>query len=180
MNWPADPAGWLTPPGLLQVWVAEVPRGVIAGHIALEDVTSGGKAAEVARLFVTPAARRHSVATALIAEAARWAGDHGYRLTLNVVDEQRSAAVAFYESTGWRHTHHGRLDDTRRRARPPAPLRSRRRRTRLASGGRHPRARFRTHANRRSWARSSATRPPRSPSVSYRAPELGAAESLGT
>jgi GNAT superfamily N-acetyltransferase len=105
MNWPADPAGWLTPPGLLQAWVAEIPRGVIAGHIALEEVTCGGEAAEVARFFVTPAARRHSVATALIAEAARWAGDHGYRLTLNVVDEHRSAAVAFYESTGWRHTH---------------------------------------------------------------------------
>jgi GNAT superfamily N-acetyltransferase len=110
MNWPADPGGWLTPPAMLRAWVAEIPRGVIAGHLALQHVAAGagGSAqpcAEVARLFVTPAARRRSVATALLARAARWVGDHGYRLTLNVVEEDGSAAVALYESTGWRYTH---------------------------------------------------------------------------
>jgi GNAT superfamily N-acetyltransferase len=111
VNWPVDPEGWLTPPGMLQAWVAEFPRVVIAGHLALQRVTdavAGSSAeprAEVARLFVTPAARRRSVATALLNQAAEWVGDHGYELTLNVVDEDRSAAVALYESTGWRFTH---------------------------------------------------------------------------
>jgi GNAT superfamily N-acetyltransferase len=110
VNWPADPEGWLTPPAMLRAWVAEMPGGVIGGHLALQHVAAdaAGPAeprAEVARLFVTPAARRRSVATALLARAARWAGDHGYLLTLNVVDEDRSAAIALYESTGWRYTH---------------------------------------------------------------------------
>jgi GNAT superfamily N-acetyltransferase len=112
MNWPADPQGWLTPPGMLQAWVAEFPRGVIAGHLALLRVTapdptdaSARPYAEVTRLFVTPAARRRSVATALLDQAVRWVGGHGYQLTLNVVDERGSAAVAVYEATGWRHTH---------------------------------------------------------------------------
>ncbi|MEV0713598.1 hypothetical protein [Asanoa sp. NPDC050611] len=37
--------------------------------------------------------------------ATDWAAAHDVRLSLEVTDEQRSAAVAFYAATGWRHTH---------------------------------------------------------------------------
>jgi GNAT superfamily N-acetyltransferase len=99
LNWPADPHRWLTPPGLLEAWVAAGPGGVIDGHVAVQPP------GELCRLFVTPAARRRSVGRALVSEVTAWAAARDLRLTLNVTDEQRSAAVAFYEATGWRHTH---------------------------------------------------------------------------
>ncbi|MEV4533791.1 GNAT family N-acetyltransferase [Asanoa sp. NPDC049518] len=98
LNWPSDPVGWLDPPGLARAWVAELPEGTIAGHVAIQ----GG---ELCRLFVTPAARRRSVGTALVGQATAWAAEHGIRLSLEVTDEQRSAAVAFYAANGWQHTH---------------------------------------------------------------------------
>ncbi|MFB9698211.1 GNAT family N-acetyltransferase, partial [Amorphoplanes digitatis] len=44
------------------------------------------------------------VAGALVRRARSWAAEHGYRLTLAVTDEHRSAAVAFYEATGWQYS----------------------------------------------------------------------------
>jgi GNAT superfamily N-acetyltransferase len=98
LNWPDDPIAWFTPPGMAQAWVAELTPGTIAGHVAVQ----GG---EVTRLFVTPAARRRAVGTALVRAATAWAADRGVGLGLEVADEQGSAAVAFYAATGWRHTH---------------------------------------------------------------------------
>jgi len=105
LNWPADPTGWLDPPGLARAWVAELPEGTIAGHVAVQ-------AGELCRLFVTPAARRRSVGTALVREATAWAAEHDLSLSLDVTDEQRSAAVAFYAATGWQHTHTSQADWT--------------------------------------------------------------------
>ncbi|WP_433365778.1 GNAT family N-acetyltransferase [Actinoplanes sp. CA-142083] len=98
-NWPADPAGWLSPPRLLRAWVAELPEVGLAGHVAVQGD------GEVSRLFVVPGARRQGVAEALVRQAVAWARASGQVLTLNVTDEQRSAAIAFYEATGWRYTH---------------------------------------------------------------------------
>jgi GNAT superfamily N-acetyltransferase len=98
LNWPADPARWLTPPSLAAAWVASLDDLPVAGHIAVLD--SGEL--EVARLFVTPAARRRSVARALLTAAAEWAPGP---LTLTVTDEERSAAIPLYEAAGWRYTH---------------------------------------------------------------------------
>jgi len=39
-------------------------------------------------------------------------------LTLNVADEHRSPAIAFYEATGWRHTHTTDADWTSPDGRP--------------------------------------------------------------
>jgi GNAT superfamily N-acetyltransferase len=111
LNWPADPHGWLTPPGLLQAWVAELPDGGLAGHVVLSR-TAGRSQAELSRLFVTPAARRRSVATALVTHAVDWASRRGMDVTLTVVNEHRSSAIAFYEATGWRHTHDSTADWT--------------------------------------------------------------------
>lgn len=98
LNWPDDPRAWLEPADA--AWVAEDGEGVIVGHVAV-------KRYELCRLFVVPAARRQpfSVGRSLVARVRTWAERRGCRLTLNVVDEQRSAAVAFYEATGWRFTH---------------------------------------------------------------------------
>ena len=68
VNWPADPAGWLTPGGLLGAWVAEVD-GVVVGHVALIEARArtagawaehtgspGSAVGEVTRLCVSRAA----------------------------------------------------------------------------------------------------------------------------
>jgi len=111
LNWPSDPRGWLTPPRLLQAWIAEEPDGAVAGHVAVQrlpEVADGqapARHAELSRLYITPVARRRSLASALVGRARSWAAEYGCELTLNVTDEHRSAAVAFYEATGWRHSH---------------------------------------------------------------------------
>ncbi len=107
LNWPTDPRNWLNPPRLLQAWIAEEAQGRVNGHVAVQRPHSETPArhVELSRLFVAPAARRRSLASALIDHVRTWAAEHGYDLTLNVTDEHRSAAVAFYEATGWRHTH---------------------------------------------------------------------------
>lgn len=98
LNWPADPRGWLEPPGLLGAWVC----GDIDGHVAVHELD--GERAEVTRLFVAPAARRRKVGRTLVEHVKAWAAAHGRSLVLEVVaDEQRSAAIALYEATGWRH-----------------------------------------------------------------------------
>ncbi|HEX5594920.1 MAG TPA: GNAT family N-acetyltransferase [Micromonosporaceae bacterium] len=118
MNWPADPHGWLTPPRLLQAWIAESPRGSVVGHVAVQrlpaasDSQAPARHAELSRLYVTATARRRSVASALVRQAKLWAAGQGYDLTLYVTNEPRSAAVAFYEATGWQHSHTTDVDWT--------------------------------------------------------------------
>jgi GNAT superfamily N-acetyltransferase len=99
MAWPADPAGWLTPPGVAAAWVASLADVPLAGHALLVDRPSGDL--ELARLFVRPAARRRAVAAALLTAAA----SRGRPLVLEVVDDGRSPAIALYEAAGWHHTH---------------------------------------------------------------------------
>ncbi|MEU5943615.1 GNAT family N-acetyltransferase [Micromonospora sp. NPDC047548] len=124
LNWPADPHQWLTPPRLLQAWIADGPDGAIAGHVAVQRTLNApasqapARHAELSRLYVTPAARRRSVASALVRDARSWAAEHGYDLTLNVTDEHRSAAVAFYEASGWQHSHTTDADWTTPDGRP--------------------------------------------------------------
>jgi GNAT superfamily N-acetyltransferase len=105
LHWPADPRGWLDPPRLLQAWVVEAVEGTVDGHVAVQRIHDAGHHVELSRLFVAPAARRRALAGALVNHARTWAAEHECDLTLNVTDEHRSAAVAFYEATGWRHTH---------------------------------------------------------------------------
>jgi hypothetical protein len=53
----------------------------------------------------------------LARHARSWAAE----LTLNVTDELRSAAVAFYEATGWQHSHTTDADWTTPDGRPVKP-----------------------------------------------------------
>ncbi len=102
-NWPADPARWLTPNGIACAWVAMTRESPVAGHVVLRQPaagTSGGRTAEVSRLFVDPAARRQGIARALLREAIGWAALNGLDLGLEVTDGLR-AARALYERTGF-------------------------------------------------------------------------------
>lgn len=91
VDWPADPARWLTPSDLLTAWVAVSGDGV-TGHIGL---TMEGT---VTRLFVRPSARGAGLAERLLDTACKEAA---MPLTLEVSDEGR-AAIALYERAGWR------------------------------------------------------------------------------
>lgn len=117
MNWPADPADWLTPPDTLGAWTA-VRDGAVVGHVVLRagfddldpllaeagDVAdvAPDRLASVARLFVVPAARRLGLGAALIRHVTTEAAARDLRLALDVVDDGRGAAQALYESAGWR------------------------------------------------------------------------------
>lgn len=102
--WPDDPAGWLTPPGVVGAWVAESETEnvghVTAGHIIVGHVIVVEKSSEwwVSRLFVTPAARGLSVGRALLAQARTHAC--GRPLMLDVIEDSADA-LALYERTGW-------------------------------------------------------------------------------
>jgi ribosomal protein S18 acetylase RimI-like enzyme len=105
-NWPTDPARWLRPPGILQAWVAATEDVPVAGHVLLMrplpgDRSAAGGAAEVSRLFVDPAARRHGVAWALLETAKRSAAANDLDLFLDVTDHL-AAARALYQRAGFR------------------------------------------------------------------------------
>jgi GNAT superfamily N-acetyltransferase len=105
---------------LLQAWITEGAGGAVDGHVAVQRLPSDApdRQIELSRLFVAPAARRHSLASSLVDHVRAWAAEHNYDLTLNVTDEHRSAAVAFYEATGWRHSHTTDADWTTPDGRP--------------------------------------------------------------
>lgn len=109
LHWPADPHRWLSPPRALHAWIAERKPGTAIGHVAVHRADCAPEQAftgmaEISRLFVAPAARRHRVATMLLRHARQWAAAHGRDLALEVVEDHRSAAAtALYERTGWQH-----------------------------------------------------------------------------
>ncbi|WP_223167992.1 GNAT family N-acetyltransferase [Nonomuraea sp. SYSU D8015] len=91
VDWPDDPAGWLTPDGLVRAWVA-AEAGIVLGHVALTGDL------EITRLFVTPAARGRGVA-ALLLHTVRAAARTPLKLQ---VSSEGTAAIRFYERSGWR------------------------------------------------------------------------------
>ena len=113
-NWPADPARWLTPSGTMRAWVATTSELPVAGHVIVRHLPStavGASAAELSRLFVSPAARRQGIALALLEEAVRWATANNLDLVLEV-DEHLRAARALYERAGFQLVETGPADRT--------------------------------------------------------------------
>ena len=100
-NWPADPAQWLRPPGILRAWVAATGDVPVAGHVILQRPLPGERSAEVSRLFVAPAARRRGVASALLETAMRSAVANDLDLFLDVTDHLADAR-ALYQRAGFR------------------------------------------------------------------------------
>ncbi|MGQ4512363.1 GNAT family N-acetyltransferase [Streptomyces sp. DW26H14] len=117
LNWPADPAGWLSPPALDAAWVALDPAdGTVVGHVGLSRATPDDLAARlwsertgtgpsatavVGRLFVSPAARGRGAGARLLAAAVGAARADGRQPVLDVL-ESDTAARALYERLGWR------------------------------------------------------------------------------
>lgn len=111
-RWPADPAGWLSPDRLLAGWVA-VEEAAVLGHVVLHGNAGpikGRQLASVSRLFVRPGARGRGLGEALLATATEYAAGRDLGLMLEVVEEDRSAAIALYERLGWRHAGHRTAD----------------------------------------------------------------------
>jgi GNAT superfamily N-acetyltransferase len=110
---PVDVDGFIAPPQELAAWVAELDAQVV-GHVALHDTGADdtmdlaakatGRAPEqlalVARVLVSPGARRRGVAQALLATAVADAHDRGRHPVLEVA-VHFDAAIALYESCGW-------------------------------------------------------------------------------
>ncbi|NUW37685.1 GNAT family N-acetyltransferase [Nonomuraea sp. SMC257] len=117
VDWPGDPAGWLTPDDLAQAWVAVDDDGrTVLGHVGLTRpdphvtrLVGVSVSAVVSRLFVVPRARGRSVAAGLLAAARAAHPSDGPPLTLEVSSEGR-AAIAFYERNGWRRVSSSRGD----------------------------------------------------------------------
>jgi ribosomal protein S18 acetylase RimI-like enzyme len=113
-NWPADPAGWLTPPETVGAWVAASNEVPVMGHVVLRQLpvdSAGQAAAEVSRLFVAPAARRQGVAQALLDQAKHWATANHQDLVLEVTDNLQ-AAQKLYEQANFRHSATNQADWT--------------------------------------------------------------------
>lgn len=112
VDWPVDPAAWLTPAALLTAWTAELD-GQVVGHVGLCAPGEGDAAAAlwrsrpgrpapavISRLYVSPAARGHGLGAALLDRAVRAARTRGLHPVLDVV--AADPAAAFYERLGWR------------------------------------------------------------------------------
>lgn len=109
----SQPKIWLTPPGLLKAWVAEI-AGKVVGHVAVsrsndeeavslwlnQSRSNADKVAVLARLFVVPEARKRAVGERLMRAAVGYAQDNGIRLVLDVMTKD-AAAIRLYTRLGW-------------------------------------------------------------------------------
>ncbi|MFF1397380.1 GNAT family N-acetyltransferase [Streptomyces sp. NPDC058287] len=140
VDWPADPAGRLTPHGMTDAWVVMAGADVV-GHMALTPpglalATTAGlpewRLLAVARLFVGTRARRRGVAALLLDRAIGTAAARGQTPVLEVETAAR-AAIGLYERAGRRHvgtstadwtTADGRLARMRTYLAPAPPMNS--------------------------------------------------------
>ena len=109
-----DLGAFISSPDAIDAWVAEID-GTIIGHVALHRRTSDeammlaarasgrpvSDLAVVARLLVSPPARRAGVARALLATAVHAARARGSRPMLDVA-ATFTAAIQLYGANGWR------------------------------------------------------------------------------
>jgi GNAT superfamily N-acetyltransferase len=109
-----DLSAFISSPDAIAAWVAEID-GAIVGHVALHRRTSdeamvlaaaaSGRPVSdltvVARLLVSPPARRRGVARSLLATAVHAARNRGLRPMLDVAT-RLEPAIRLYEANGWR------------------------------------------------------------------------------
>lgn len=115
LHLPDDPMSFVEVHDALGAWVA-LDDGALVGHVCLRPeanpkmmaVASEATGlpyeglAVVARLFVSPSARRRGVGVGLLRHAASEAWALGRQPVLDVVLHSASPAVALYEREGWR------------------------------------------------------------------------------
>jgi GNAT superfamily N-acetyltransferase len=113
---PDDLWSFLSHPSALGIWVAEL-EGRIVGHVALHASSMPGVVAlaseslgvpperlgVVARLMVSPLARRMGIGQLLLEWATREALERELWPVLDVVTDH-AAGIALYERAGWRKT----------------------------------------------------------------------------
>ncbi|WP_340560394.1 GNAT family N-acetyltransferase [Streptomyces sp. GSL17-111] len=97
----AEPEQWLTPPGLMAAWVAEL-SGRIVGHVAVSG-SGDGRAGMLERLFVLPEARRRRAGERLVQAAEGFAQARRLALELEVLAKDE-AAIRLYKRLGWSET----------------------------------------------------------------------------
>jgi ribosomal protein S18 acetylase RimI-like enzyme len=112
--WPDDPAAWLQPHGTLESWVA-TDGNAVTGHVVLRSAAGHADAPHfaaatgldeadhglIARLWVRPCFQGRGIGRELLGAAADAAQQRGLHPVLDVMAES-VAAVALYESLGWR------------------------------------------------------------------------------
>ncbi len=110
---PEDLLSFIAAPDALAAWVA-VEDGEVVGHVVLRPGTFGAvidlamkktglpaaRLGVVARLLVSPSARRLGIGRSLFEVAGSHAVQLGLRPILDVVDRHK-AAIELYESSGW-------------------------------------------------------------------------------
>jgi GNAT superfamily N-acetyltransferase len=110
---PDDLWSFLSHPSAIGIWVAE-SEGRMVGHVALHGSSMPGVVAlaseslgvatdrlgVVARLMVSPSARRMGLGQTLLEWATREALERGLYPVLDVVTDH-TAAIALYERLGW-------------------------------------------------------------------------------
>nr|WP_307818933.1 GNAT family N-acetyltransferase [Streptomyces sabulosicollis] len=114
VNWPDQPAEWLSQASGCGAWVAGL-GGRVVGHISLSrggegdlapglwsdrNGTSEDLTAVVSRLFIAPRARGLGIGALLIGRAVEEARGRGLHPVLDVVASD-TAAAALYERLGW-------------------------------------------------------------------------------
>lgn len=111
---PDDLWSFLSHPSAIGRWVAESSEGQIVGHVALHASSMPGVVAlassalgvppeqlgVVARLMVSPRARRMGLGQKLLDWATQEALDRGLSPVLDVVTDHL-AGIALYEQAGW-------------------------------------------------------------------------------
>jgi len=100
VNWPADPAAWLTQGNALGSWVLTLD-GEVVGHLTV--TAEGPDDALVERLFVDPQRTRAGLGRRLLDHAVAFAEEQGRQLALEVVDNH-GPAIGFYRNAGWRES----------------------------------------------------------------------------
>ncbi|MGL4178580.1 MAG: GNAT family N-acetyltransferase [Dermatophilaceae bacterium] len=108
----ADPLAWLTLPGAIGAWVAELD-GQPVGHVALTEPGPGDEAprlyaerhgpeptAVLGRLFISPASRGQGLAEQLARTAMSAAHDAGRVAVLDVMQKDH-AAIRLYKRLGY-------------------------------------------------------------------------------
>ena len=119
VNWPADPAAWLTPRATLAAWVADLSdpnrsADRIAGHALLCSAEGDQPArllhertgrpieriAVLSRLFVDPGTQGRAIGAALVDTVRAYAHQHGWQVVLGVLAGQHARASAFYQRQG--------------------------------------------------------------------------------
>lgn len=112
-RWPANPAAFLSPPGLVAAWVVE-SAGTVVGHVMLchapeqmgprrwsELINEPQERIGLIRqLFVSPDCQGKGLGTMLLDTATAAAQEQGLVLALDVLDSNQ-AAIALYEARGW-------------------------------------------------------------------------------